>query len=161
MKKRWIYRLVWLLVVVTWLNTMGAAVWEQYEFGRNLLTKAQIDQSVAFTPIPVTISVLVISIVLVPLSRALIKRVMAASHPDDKVKGSDFFRRFLWPVIAVPTWLLLLLSTHIGGEYWAGLFRPDWVTYGWIATTIELAIFAVFSRVFRFGTSIQNAKLEN
>ena len=147
--------LLWLLPL-TWFNSFWAAVWSQYEYGLKLLSREQIDQDVRFTPIPVTISLIVLGLLLVPIVISFIKRIKKHKAGRGAFKIWSLGSTLFWFVVAMPSWLLLFFSTHIGGNYWAGLFRPDWITYGWLATTFEIVVVLAAIKVFKM---ISNAYL--
>jgi len=156
------HKSLWWLVPLAWINSLVAAVWAQYEYGQYVLTREQIDQEVWLTPISVTISIVVLCFLLVPISVLFIKLLRRQSA--DKAPGEIFtFRSSLfWFVVAVSSWVLLLFdTTHIGGQYWGGLFRPDWISYGWLATTIEIVIVMASIKVFKIISKAYFAKLSN
>ena len=151
---------LWWLFPLVWFNSLFAAVWTQYTDYQSILTREQIDQEVPLTPIPVTISIVVLSFLLVPIVALLIKGLRRYRIENAPGKIWTFESSLFWLVIAVPSWVLLLCSTHIGGQFWGGLFRPDWISYGWLATTIEIVVVMAAIKLFKTASNAYTAKMK-
>ena len=155
------YKSLWWLVPLAWINSLFAAIWSQHEYGQYVLTREQIDHEVSLAPIPVTISIVVVGFLVVPIIVLFIKFLWRHSKDNAPGKIFTFGSSLFWFVLAVPSEVLLLFGTHIGGQYWAGLFRPDWISYGWLATTIEIAMVMASTKVLKIISKDYAAKFTN
>lgn len=140
MRQQKSYKSIWLLLPLAWINTYFLAIWAQWQLGQYPgQTRAEIEHGLAWTPIPVTFSILIVGLISTPLFLLFVNQIKKSSDTSLPRLWS-LGASPMWFIFAIPSLLLLFFSTHIGGPYLYFWFRPDWLTYGWLATTLEIIL---------------------